>query len=78
MVYYDFFVYILSKSQTMASEMDFCGCKQARQFTDGVICKFDYICSFLKVIHAQLIFQLQSFPYDPKYIDLGLYRVNTN
>ena len=30
----------------------------------------------LKVIHAQLIFQLQSFPYDPKYIDL--YRVSTN
>ena len=28
-----------------------------------------------KVLHAQLISQLQSFPYDPKYIDL--YRVNT-
>ena len=30
----------------------------------------------IKVLHAQLIFQLQSFPYDPKYIDL--YRVDTN
>ena len=30
----------------------------------------------LKVLHAQLIFQLQRCPYDPKYIDL--YRVNTN
>ena len=30
----------------------------------------------IKVLHAQLIFQLQSFPYDPKYINL--YRVNTN
>ena len=31
---------------------------------------------YIKVLHTQLIFQLQSFPYDPKYIDL--YRVNTN
>ena len=30
----------------------------------------------LEVLHAQLIVQLQSFPYDPKYIDL--YRINTN
>ena len=30
----------------------------------------------IKVLHTQLIFQLQSFPYDPKYIDL--YRVNAN
>ena len=30
----------------------------------------------LKVLQAQIIFQLQSAPYDPKYIDL--YRVNTN
>ena len=30
----------------------------------------------IKVLHAQLIFQLQSFPYDPKYIDP--YRVNIN
>ena len=34
------------------------------------------MCIFLKVLHAQLIFQLQSFPYDPKFIDL--YGVNTN
>ena len=31
--------------------------------------------TLLKVLHAQLIIQLQSFPYDPKYIDLC--RVNT-
>ena len=30
----------------------------------------------VKVLHAQLIFQLQTFRYDPKYIDL--YHVNTN
>ena len=30
----------------------------------------------IKVLHAQEILQLQSFHYDPKYIDL--YHVNTN